>query len=549
MKTHIKQPKPVSHTIQSKTKAANQARVQKVLQKYKETTAQRAEMEDDELLQGKFDVAQKEALDDELLQGKFETAQREETQIPPSGGRGTNQTGIPDDMKAQFENLSGFSFDDVRVHYNSDKPAQLQALAYTQGNQVHIASGQEKHLGHELGHVVQQKQGRVQPTMQLQGVNVNDNEGLEKEADHMLQCKTAVEVNGGNEIIQMQIFTAGTPVYAGGIINCPGEVVRFDEDSGNYIIKVEYGGEVWIDRSLVRLLSESDRLMEAKNADSEDIAAIAYSEAAQRFEMALGVCLSQYPPAVNEVKELLKICVEKFSIEENREKYGKGDETVAGAVGTDNDVLNAVVNSGNLRERLTMIFNMTRDLAGSDNPAPKQQFRRKQGENDKKGRLVDHIVPKVPIISPPLSDREKKFMRDRNISPAKPQWKPGGNVWDCAMDTALQKEANDLSIPIVADISGTAHRIMNVAKKHGANLQNIRLALLGYLIPGRQHSFHEIMEACKSFGLPYENTDERYAHITPLTEDQLRNVAAYYGGDRRFPHEVGVPLLRSFTKK
>jgi hypothetical protein len=33
--------------------------------------------------------------------------------------------------------------------------------------------------------VVQQKQGRVQPTMQLQGVNVNDNEGLEHEADVM----------------------------------------------------------------------------------------------------------------------------------------------------------------------------------------------------------------------------------------------------------------------------------------------------------------------------------------------------------------------------
>ena len=33
--------------------------------------------------------------------------------------------------------------------------------------------------------MVQQKQGRVQPTMQMQGVNVNDNEGLEKEADEL----------------------------------------------------------------------------------------------------------------------------------------------------------------------------------------------------------------------------------------------------------------------------------------------------------------------------------------------------------------------------
>lgn len=96
-----------------------------------------------------------------------------------------NQTGIPDSMKTRFENLSGFSFDDVHVHYNSDKPAQLQALAYTQGNQVYVASGQEKHLKHELGHVVQQKRGVVRPTMQLGSVAVNDNKSLEREADIM----------------------------------------------------------------------------------------------------------------------------------------------------------------------------------------------------------------------------------------------------------------------------------------------------------------------------------------------------------------------------
>ncbi|MCL2292747.1 MAG: DUF4157 domain-containing protein [Candidatus Bathyarchaeota archaeon] len=94
-----------------------------------------------------------------------------------------NLTGIPDATKEQFENASGFSFADVRVHYNSNKPAELQSLAYTQGNQVHIAPGQEQHLGHELGHVIQQKQGRVQPTMQVQGTNINDNEVLEREAD------------------------------------------------------------------------------------------------------------------------------------------------------------------------------------------------------------------------------------------------------------------------------------------------------------------------------------------------------------------------------
>jgi hypothetical protein len=97
-----------------------------------------------------------------------------------------NYTGLPDNLKTGMENLSGISLDDVKVHRNSDKPAQLQAHAYAQGTDIHLASGQEKHLPHEAWHVVQQKQGRVQPTMQMKGkVNVNDDAGLEKEADVM----------------------------------------------------------------------------------------------------------------------------------------------------------------------------------------------------------------------------------------------------------------------------------------------------------------------------------------------------------------------------
>ena len=96
-----------------------------------------------------------------------------------------NNTGLPDKLKAGVEGLAGMDMSDVRVHYNSDRPAQVGALAYTQGRDIHVASGQEKHLAHEAWHVVQQAQGRVQPTMQLQGVKVNDNPVLEHEADVM----------------------------------------------------------------------------------------------------------------------------------------------------------------------------------------------------------------------------------------------------------------------------------------------------------------------------------------------------------------------------
>ena len=96
-----------------------------------------------------------------------------------------NNTGMPDNLKSGIESLSGYSMDNVRVHYNSSKPATVQALAYTQGTDIHVAPGQEKHLPHEAWHVAQQMAGRVAPTTNINGMPVNDNAALEHEADVM----------------------------------------------------------------------------------------------------------------------------------------------------------------------------------------------------------------------------------------------------------------------------------------------------------------------------------------------------------------------------
>jgi len=97
----------------------------------------------------------------------------------------SNRTGLPDRLKAGIEHLSGFAMDDVRVHYNSAKPATVPALAYTKGNEIHVGPGQEQHLPHEAWHVVQQKQGRVKPTLQMKGVAIDDDPGFEIEADRL----------------------------------------------------------------------------------------------------------------------------------------------------------------------------------------------------------------------------------------------------------------------------------------------------------------------------------------------------------------------------
>ena len=153
-------------------------------------------VEEEEPLQGKFEPIQKLDAEEEPLQGKFETIQKIEEEEPLQGKFATiqreedtqspNHTGMPDNLKTGIENMSGYSMDDVKVHYNSPKPAAIQAHAYAQGADIHVASGQEKHLPHEAWHVVQQKQGRVQPTLQMkENIPVNDDAGLEHEADVM----------------------------------------------------------------------------------------------------------------------------------------------------------------------------------------------------------------------------------------------------------------------------------------------------------------------------------------------------------------------------
>ncbi len=94
--------------------------------------------------------------------------------------------GLPAKLKHGIQQLSGISMDAVKVHYNSTQPAQLQAHAYTQGETIHLAPGQQRHLAHEAWHVVQQKQGRVSADSQSHaGVALNTDPRLEQEADQM----------------------------------------------------------------------------------------------------------------------------------------------------------------------------------------------------------------------------------------------------------------------------------------------------------------------------------------------------------------------------
>lgn len=122
---------------------------------------------------------------------------------PPFQLKSTTSSGMDGTTLSNMSQSFGTDFSDVKVHRDSQSAVDAGALAYTQGNDIHFAPGRydpfsqsgRELLGHELTHVVQQREGRVQANNQVNGMPLNDDKGLEKEADEMganaAQLKTA----------------------------------------------------------------------------------------------------------------------------------------------------------------------------------------------------------------------------------------------------------------------------------------------------------------------------------------------------------------------
>jgi hypothetical protein len=190
---------------------------------------------------------QNRAKDEEELQMKAK-GEEKHLQKPASGNTGT-QTEMPDGVQGKMENAFGEDFSDVNIQKDSEKAQKAGALAYTQGNDVHFAPGQynpgsqkgQELLGHELSHVVQQREGRVKPTNKQQssyakasevneGMPVNTDPALDKEADErgkqaaqekMADVKgkgSGVQKQGGdNELLDITLHDGWNEVEISGV--------------------------------------------------------------------------------------------------------------------------------------------------------------------------------------------------------------------------------------------------------------------------------------------------------------------------------------------
>ncbi|MFN6945480.1 MAG: DUF4157 domain-containing protein [Cytophagaceae bacterium] len=146
--------------------------------------------DDEEELQMK--PMQMQGIEEEEVQMKLKPMQLYSAEPEKVQMKSDSTTKMPEHVQAKMESSFGTDFSDVNIH-TGEQASSVGALAYAQGNDIHFAPGQynpetqsgQELLGHELTHVVQQRQGRVQATTQAKGLAVNDDPALEHEADVM----------------------------------------------------------------------------------------------------------------------------------------------------------------------------------------------------------------------------------------------------------------------------------------------------------------------------------------------------------------------------
>lgn len=104
---------------------------------------------------------------------------------------------LPDAVRGKMEAALGADFSGVRVHVGP-QAERIGAVAFTMGTDIYFAPGRfqpdtlhgQQLLGHELAHVVQQRQGRVRNPLGA-GVAVVQDRALEAEADRLGQRAAA----------------------------------------------------------------------------------------------------------------------------------------------------------------------------------------------------------------------------------------------------------------------------------------------------------------------------------------------------------------------
>jgi len=85
-----------------------------------------------------------------------------------------------------------------------------------------------------------------------------------------------------------------------------------------------------------------------------------------------------------------------------------------------------------------------------------------------------------------------------------PAYTPGFAVYRIGAESAEAKEAGKRQTSLVGGLSGSTDMYLHLARYFGAGkaeLELVRLAALGEMLPRRDHSFYEVIVAARGYGL------------------------------------------------
>ncbi|MGW4833385.1 hypothetical protein ACWEOG_37710 [Amycolatopsis japonica] len=293
------------------------------------------------------------------------------------------------------------------------------------------------------------------------------------------------------------------------------------------------------------------------------------------FEHRLGNYLADHALVNQQVDALTRAVWERLPRRE-RMRLGEGDPHIAGAAGTGYlDVLR-VVQAGNFRERMSLLWNAAREnLFRSEfpdlhdrNPEITQERqdryhteaqkayadarRRHDLTSDQREELskAAEAIMRTDLspdeVRPPLSERERglALAADGGL-----RWLPGEKRMGVRMGAAMQAAAEHSGGLVKTGTSGSAYLIMRfgqaIADKWGVPVDPrvLELALLGYLLPTGQHTFHEVATAAQLANplRDYHNDWGRYRDLAPLGEEEIR---AHVAVGNRFPDEHAVEQVK-----
>jgi hypothetical protein len=412
-------------------------------------------------------------------------------------------------------------------------------------------------------------------------------------------------------------FTTGNDVFLG-------SSVRLDSALGRHALAHELahvgarpGGAVsgpavvqrWSFRDLFRSKKEIAERKEKEEADRKEKQQQATDNLADSiaYERSLGSYLFNHPranyAAASIIDKLITALIGDFDAASKQQQdqiakaFGANSkkplselQSSAGQVGTTFEPVWAALRSGNLRERMTAIYNamfgefksyvtkIMNDSAWQEaeakglnveklkrrkrqlkftpfakdlyrdpgNPVDRKNYSSWENTGTTRDAVKGTSARKVGELDEgrypiSLSERERQFQfpekDEGEVDDSQLKWMEGGTFWKMRQDNKwVDKVEKSLHMPTVAGPSGTTLRFFQMWEflKKPVPAADMRAAVLGYMLSSNDHSFHEMMMTAKDYGLPYTPGLRAYRDVAPLTEQELRaNVAI----DRTFPDE------------